>query len=66
MQSMTQQDFWGNILGSATAGLIGRIVMHPVDTAKSRLQSPTFASVPGPIAMLISTFKSEGFKGLYK
>lgn len=63
---MEKNDFAANILGSATAGVIGRVVMHPVDTAKSRLQSPMYASYPGPIGAIVSIFKNEGFRGMYK
>lgn len=55
-----------NALGSAAAGIIGRIVTHPLDTAKARLQSLSGASYRGPADVLIQTFRSEGIRGLYR
>lgn len=55
-----------NILGSATAGIVGRIVTHPLDTAKARLQSLSGASYRGPADVLVKTFRSEGIRGLYR
>jgi len=55
-----------NVLGSATAGIVGRIVTHPLDTAKARLQSLSGASYRGPADVLVKTFRSEGIQGLYR
>lgn len=32
-------EYYPTILGSATAGLIARVICHPIDTIKSRLQA---------------------------
>ena len=42
-------DYYPTILGSASAGLISRVVCHPIDTIKSRLQAgqSAFRSVEG-------------------
>jgi len=66
-----------NALGSAAAGILSRIITHPLDTAKARLQanytqveSPSSTSkVPryrGTIDVLVRTFRSEGLGGLYR
>lgn len=71
-----------NALGSATAGIVGRICTHPLDTAKARLQAvynsggdPSAAArrstkscnpYRGPIDVLHKTFRKEGIKGLYR
>jgi len=55
-----------NVLGSATAGIIGRIVTHPLDTAKARLQSLSGTHYAGPLDVLVKTFRSEGVFGLYR
>jgi hypothetical protein len=55
-----------NVLGSAAAGIVGRIVTHPLDTAKARLQSLSGASYRGPADALVKTFRSEGIRGLYR
>lgn len=54
-----------NVLGSASAGIVSRILTHPLDTAKARLQAP--ASVyKGPMDALWRTFRTEGVRGLYR
>lgn len=55
-----------NALGSAAAGIVGRIATHPLDTAKARLQSLSGASYRGPVDVLVQTFRSEGIRGLYR
>ena len=55
-----------NALGSAAAGIIGRILTHPLDTAKARLQSLSGNSYRGPVDVLVKTFRSEGIRGLYR
>ena len=47
---------------SLLSGLITRVLLHPIDTVKSRLQSPT-ASAP---ATLLSDLKSAPARSLYK
>jgi hypothetical protein len=59
-----------NALGSATAGIVGRICTHPLDTAKARLQaiypSSSTASYQGVRHVLTQTFRTEGIRGLYR
>jgi len=56
-----------DVLGSATAGIISRIMTHPLDTVKARLQAPSssFATYRGPIDALIQTYRNEGIRSLY-
>ena len=56
-----------DVLGSATAGIISRIMTHPLDTVKARLQAPSssFATYRGPIDALIQTYRHEGVRSLY-
>ena len=55
-----------SVLGSCTAGLFGRLIFHPIDTAKSRIQSPVYSSYPGTLAMITRTARYEGIRGLYQ
>lgn len=55
-----------NTLGSAAAGIVGRIVTHPLDTAKARLQSLSGPSYRGAADVLVKTFRLEGIQGLYR
>lgn len=58
------------ILASACAGLFGRIVAHPFDTVKSKLQSGRNVHKASQKHPLIGTIKMtyglEGFRGFYK
>lgn len=56
-----------DVLGSAVAGIISRVVTHPLDTVKARLQAPseTFTNYRGPIDALIKTYRHEGVRSLY-
>jgi hypothetical protein len=58
-----------NALGSAAAGIVGRIFTHPLDTAKARLQAPGEIFThrnQGPIDVLVQTSRNEGIRGLYR
>ena len=62
-----------NALGSAAAGIISRVMTHPLDTAKARLQNVYKPGSPlqsnpykGPIDVLLRTVRTEGIKGLYR
>lgn len=62
-------DLLHSALGSATAGIISRILTHPLDTAKARLQSGEAARIAqykGPIDVLQKTARTEGLRGLYR
>lgn len=48
-----------NVLGSASAGIIARILTHPLDTCKARLQSFNGRSYRGFSDALLSTFKER-------
>eukprot|EP01038_Epipyxis_sp_PR26KG_P006067 gene6067-8352_t len=58
-------DFYCSLLGSATSGLVGRLICHPIDTCKAKIQfddksSRYFGQV------LKRTLSTEGFGGLYR
>jgi Mitochondrial carrier protein len=57
-----------NALGSATAGVVARIVTHPLDTAKARLQNHggPHRQYGGAFDVLRSTLRHEGVRGLYR
>lgn len=73
-QSASSSSLLHDVLGSATAGIISRLVTHPLDTVKARLQAPplpssassgSYASYRGPIDALVSTYRNEGIRSLY-
>ena len=72
-QSASSSSLLHDVLGSATAGIISRLVTHPLDTVKARLQAPppistasgSYASYRGPIDALLSTYRNEGIRSLY-
>ena len=59
-----------SVLGSATAGILSRVLTHPLDTAKARLQAPPGAlparPYRGPADALARTARAEGVRGLYR
>jgi hypothetical protein len=64
--SKEENNILSNALGSAAAGIIGRLTTHPLDTAKARLQSLNGSSYRGPFDVILQTFRSEGIGGLYR
>jgi hypothetical protein len=52
-----------NTLSSATAGLIGRFICHPIDTIKAKVQVTETRSFR---QIVQTTWKQEGFSGFYK
>lgn len=51
------------------AGMASKVLEHPFDLTKVRLQSQVLDNAPrykGPIDCLTSTWKHEGFRGLYR
>lgn len=61
-----------DVLGSATAGIISRVVTHPLDTVKARLQAPATSAggkaniaFRGPLDALVRTYQREGLRALY-
>lgn len=66
-----------NSLASATSSIISRLLTHPLDTAKARIQAPTAAArnnpiavaaqtYKGPIDALLKTYAKDGVFGLYR
>lgn len=53
-----------DVLGSATAGIVSRVVTHPLDTVKARLQT-TKTTFHGPIDALVRTYRHEGIRAFY-
>jgi hypothetical protein len=53
-----------SLLASSFSGLISRVLCHPIDTVKSRLQSP-FTTTPSAPAVLRALFAEHGYAGLY-
>ena len=56
-----------NLLSSASAGFIARLICHPVDTMKSRLQSGSaeFKSLSF-VDTVVRTMRVDGFRGFYR
>ncbi|OQR97696.1 inorganic diphosphatase [Thraustotheca clavata] len=52
------------MLGSAMAGILGRVVCHPMDMAKANLQ--VHGMYRNAWHVLTDTLKAEGIRGLYK
>eukprot|EP00555_Chaetoceros_dichaeta_P011909 CAMPEP_0198253624 /NCGR_PEP_ID=MMETSP1447-20131203/4025_1 /TAXON_ID=420782 /ORGANISM="Chaetoceros dichaeta, Strain CCMP1751" /LENGTH=342 /DNA_ID=CAMNT_0043939365 /DNA_START=150 /DNA_END=1174 /DNA_ORIENTATION=- len=68
---MLENPLFHNALGSATSGIIARILTHPLDTAKARLQAPAsngsiFPPYRGTTDVLVRTVKTEGISALYR
>lgn len=57
-----------NALSSASAGLVSRLMTHPLDTAKARIQasSTTATHYKNTLDVLVRTTRNEGFLGLYR
>lgn len=64
-QQSSSSSLLHDILGSATAGIISRIMTHPLDTVKARLQAHSSAAYRGPIDALMQTYRREGIRSLY-
>jgi hypothetical protein len=62
---MTEGNFAVNAMCSASAGIISRILTHPLDTAKARLQVPD-TKYKGTIDVLRRTVQYEGVTTLYR
>jgi hypothetical protein len=59
-------DLKSNLLGSSTAGIIARLVCHPIDTVKSRLQSGKISFGSDIIQTFRNNYKNEGITSLYR
>jgi hypothetical protein len=60
-----------SLQGSASAGVIARVLCHPLDTAKSRIQAQSTASghsmlYRSTLHALTNTLRYEGVRGLYR
>ncbi|CAM9597663.1 unnamed protein product [Pylaiella littoralis] len=53
-------------LGSATSGMVSRLLCHPLDTAKARLQGPEGSFFRNTGHVLRTTMATEGVGGLYR
>lgn len=58
------------LLGSATAGLFGRAVCHPMDTCKAQIQAMDFKSLKTTtfksLFVLKNILATDGLLGLYR
>ncbi|ETV90556.1 hypothetical protein H310_14681 [Aphanomyces invadans] len=54
------------MLGSAMAGILARVVCHPLDVAKANLQVAGQVAYRNSYHVLQSTFQKEGVRGLYR
>jgi len=54
-----------NAFGSAGAGLLSRLLTHPLDTVKARLQVEGL-QYHGPLDGLKRIYAGEGIRGLYR
>ena len=58
---------WNNVIASTASGFFSRILFHPLDTAKSRIQaSVTKETYNSTIGACIGTIKESGIRGLYR
>ena len=54
------------MLAGASAGVVSRIICHPIDTIKSKLQVEVSADRASLSSVLSRTLRSEGMPGLYR
>ena len=54
------------MLAGASAGVVSRIICHPIDTIKSKLQVEVAADHSSLSSVLSRTLRSEGVPGLYR
>ena len=63
----TTVDFQCNVISSSLSGFLSRMLFHPIDTAKSRIQaSVSNYSYKSTHEALIETMRQSGVKGLYR
>ncbi len=63
----TTIDFQCNIVSSSLSGFLSRVLFHPIDTAKSRIQaSVNNYNYKNTQEALIGTMRQSGVKGLYR
>eukprot|EP01113_Clastostelium_recurvatum_P038254 TRINITY_DN56_c0_g1_i3.p1 TRINITY_DN56_c0_g1~~TRINITY_DN56_c0_g1_i3.p1 ORF type:complete len:296 (-),score=50.54 TRINITY_DN56_c0_g1_i3:76-963(-) len=54
------------MMASAVSGSISRLIVHPIDTVRARMQVSRGTVHRGIFEVMKSTFKAEGAKGLYR
>jgi len=65
--SISEWSWISTLLGSASSGLVGRVLCHPFDTCKARLQAPAnFEGERTLWSIMKMTFQQEGMKGFYR
>eukprot|EP01036_Dinobryon_divergens_P040881 gene40881-54124_t len=65
--TFSESSWTSTLLASASSGLVGRILCHPFDTCKARLQAPlNFAGYNTVFNTFRRTVSEEGVKGLYR
>lgn len=57
-------DFIANTLASASAGLVSKLLCHPLDTCKAKLQAEV--SFKGFRDVIVKTLKNDGIRGFYQ
>ena len=65
VQMSTTLDFQCNVISSSLSGFLSRMLFHPIDTAKSRIQASVH-NYKNTHAALVGTMKQSGVKGLYR
>ena len=64
---MVDLEWVSDLLGGATAGLVGKFFFHPIDTAKSRIQATGGSTqYRGTLNTISMTYRESGMRGLYR
>eukprot|EP00668_Euglena_longa_P045730 GGOE01061410.1.p1 GENE.GGOE01061410.1~~GGOE01061410.1.p1 ORF type:complete len:307 (+),score=68.75 GGOE01061410.1:83-1003(+) len=65
-----REELWQTIIASTASGIAARVVCHPLDTCKSRLQASSKAATTTPYRGLLhvarATWAGEGLAGFYR
>ncbi|KAG6580074.1 Mitochondrial Carrier (MC) Family [Phytophthora cinnamomi] len=64
--SSTPSNQLPTLLGSASAGMIGRVFCHPLDTVKARLQASTASGQTIASHLNLRAFSLQHLRGLYR
>ncbi|KAG3201496.1 hypothetical protein PC128_g3833 [Phytophthora cactorum] len=64
--SSSSQNQLPTLLGSAAAGMIGRVFCHPLDTVKARLQASTTTGQTITSQLNLQSFSLQHLRGLYR
>jgi len=54
------------VIGGASAGVVGTLLGFPLDLAKTRMQTSSSEATRGALSLLLHIFRSEGVRNLYK